>query len=96
MTMRNPASESKFFKNSVYPFCVNFGKITNFYGGFLSLFSHLYNTSPIDFIDSMNRIFPKNLQKNWNNSMDLLQVLIGPRQVGKTTAILELAKVLIY
>ena len=24
--------------------------------------------------------------------MDLLQVLIGPRQVGKTTAILELAK----
>jgi uncharacterized protein len=40
----------------------------------------------------MNRIFPKNLQKNWNNSMDLLQVLIGPRQVGKTTAILELAK----
>ena len=48
------------------------------------------------FIDSMNRIFPKNLQKNRNNSMDLLQVLIGSRQVGKTTAILELAKVLIY
>ena len=44
--MRNPAYESKFFKNSVYPFCVNFGKITNFYAGFLSLFSHLYYTSP--------------------------------------------------
>ena len=39
--------------------------------------------SSIDFIDSMNRIFPKNLQKNWNNSMDLLQVLIGPPSGGE-------------
>ncbi|MBP9887900.1 MAG: ATP-binding protein [Leptospiraceae bacterium] len=40
----------------------------------------------------MTRLFPQNLIKHWQNSEDLIQVIIGPRQVGKTTAILNLAK----
>lgn len=35
----------------------------------------------------MERIFPKTLKNHWNNPKGLIQVLTGPRQVGKTTAI---------
>jgi len=34
----------------------------------------------------MNRIFPKNLAKRWLDPHGLIQVFIGPRQIGKTTA----------
>ncbi len=34
----------------------------------------------------MDRIFPKSLEKRWNDPRDLIQVFTGPRQVGKTTA----------
>lgn len=40
----------------------------------------------------MVRFFPKDLAQHWQNSEDLIQVIIGPRQVGKTTAILNLAE----
>ena len=40
----------------------------------------------------MNRIFPKYLLKRWENPNGLIQVFIGPRQVGKTTAAENLAK----
>jgi len=33
----------------------------------------------------MDRIFPRNLSKNLENTRGLIQVLSGPRQVGKTT-----------
>ncbi len=39
----------------------------------------------------MHRIFPKNLLKRWQNPNGLIQVFIGPRQVGKTTAATSLA-----
>ena len=32
------------------------------------------------------RIFPKNLEHRWRDPKGLIQVLLGPRQVGKTTA----------
>lgn len=38
----------------------------------------------------MERIFPKNLQNQWNNPKGLIQVFMGPRQVGKTTTALSL------
>lgn len=39
----------------------------------------------------MNRIFPVNLLKHWSDHKGLIQVFLGPRQVGKTTAALGLA-----
>lgn len=39
----------------------------------------------------MKRIFPKNLVKHWENPNGLIQVFIGPRQVGKTTTAQALA-----
>lgn len=45
-----------------------------------------------DFIGFMNRFFPKNLLEHWENPKDLIQVILGPRQVGKTTAILDLSQ----
>lgn len=38
----------------------------------------------------MDRIFPKSLEKRWKDTKGLIQVLTGPRQVGKTTAALYL------
>ncbi|MBI1884019.1 MAG: hypothetical protein HYS08_07425 [Chlamydiae bacterium] len=38
----------------------------------------------------MNRILPKSRLNRWNNPKGLIQVLTGPRQVGKTTAVLKL------
>lgn len=38
----------------------------------------------------MARLLPKTLQKHWNDPRSLIQVILGPRQVGKTTAITEL------
>lgn len=38
----------------------------------------------------MDRLFPKSLEKRWNDPRDLIQVFIGPRQVGKTTAATKL------
>src|SRR3989339_1288214 len=38
----------------------------------------------------MKRIFQKSLEKRWGNTSGLIQVILGPRQVGKTTAITEL------
>lgn len=40
----------------------------------------------------MRRIFPKNLQKRWEDPKGLIQILLGPRQVGKTTAATALAQ----
>jgi hypothetical protein len=39
----------------------------------------------------MSRIFPKNLLNRWQNPNGLIQVFIGPRQVGKTTTATSLA-----
>jgi predicted AAA+ superfamily ATPase len=39
----------------------------------------------------MDRIFPKNLSSRWRNPHGLMQVFIGPRQVGKTAAAHRLA-----
>jgi len=46
----------------------------------------------------MDRIFPKSLQKRWNDPKGLIQVFTGPRQVGKTTAATKLMnpKVSVY
>lgn len=38
----------------------------------------------------MSRIFPKSLQKRWDDPKGLIQVFTGPRQVGKTTSALSL------
>ncbi|MDD5655831.1 MAG: AAA family ATPase [Elusimicrobia bacterium] len=38
----------------------------------------------------MDRIVPKSIKKHWNDPKGLIQVLTGPRQVGKTTAALHL------
>lgn len=32
-----------------------------------------------------NRLLPLNIEKHWQDPKGLIQVLIGPRQVGKTT-----------
>lgn len=40
----------------------------------------------------MQRILPTNLQSHWKNPKGLIQVILGPRQVGKTTAIHALAQ----
>lgn len=39
----------------------------------------------------MKRLFPINLAENWKNPRGLVQVLLGPRQVGKTTTASHLA-----
>lgn len=39
----------------------------------------------------MNRTFPKDLAKRWQNPNGLIQVFVGPRQVGKTTTANSLA-----
>lgn len=41
----------------------------------------------------MNRILPLNFEKHWHNPAGLIQVVIGPRQVGKTTALTTKMKV---
>jgi predicted AAA+ superfamily ATPase len=46
---------------------------------------------PIDSTEKMSRIFPKNLHSRWIDPKGLVQVFIGPRQVGKTTAAGQLA-----
>jgi predicted AAA+ superfamily ATPase len=38
----------------------------------------------------MDRIYPKSLKKRWNDPKGLIQVFTGPRQVGKTTAVISL------
>lgn len=38
----------------------------------------------------MKRFFPKSLEKRWKDPKGLIQVLTGPRQVGKTTSALSL------
>jgi hypothetical protein len=38
----------------------------------------------------MDRIFPLSLQERWRDPRGLIQVFTGPRQVGKTTAVLAL------
>lgn len=38
----------------------------------------------------MNRLLPKSLLIHWKKPKDLIQVILGPRQVGKTTAITTL------
>jgi hypothetical protein len=43
-------------------------------------------------IEKILRIFPDNLLNRWNNPNDLVQVFLGPRQVGKTTAAIRLSK----
>lgn len=35
----------------------------------------------------MDRVLPTTFAKRWENPADLIQIVIGPRQVGKTTAI---------
>lgn len=39
----------------------------------------------------MERIFPKNLEKRWLDHKGLIQVFVGPRQVGKTTRAISLS-----
>ena len=40
----------------------------------------------MDYHEKMDRIFPKFLSKRWDDPKGLIQIFIGPRQVGKTTA----------
>ncbi len=39
----------------------------------------------------MDRFSPKNLKNHWQDPKNLIQIFIGPRQVGKTTAAAKLA-----
>lgn len=39
----------------------------------------------------MDRVFPRKLAEKWANPHDLIQVFLGPRQVGKTTAAVSLS-----
>ena len=39
-----------------------------------------------------NRNFPVHLKARWEDTKGLIQVFMGPRQVGKTTAALNLIK----
>src|SRR3989338_6105758 len=38
----------------------------------------------------MDRTLPKSLLKHWKDPKNLIQIILGPRQVGKTTAITTL------
>lgn len=40
----------------------------------------------------MKRILPKSFVNRWENTNDLIQVIVGPRQVGKTTAITTISQ----
>ena len=43
-------------------------------------------------INSKQNSFERQLRQRFNDGFDLIQVILGPRQVGKTTAILNLLK----
>jgi len=40
----------------------------------------------------MDRILPESFINRWKHTNNLIQVIVGPRQVGKTTAITKISQ----